>query len=413
MSFYCNKNKISILLTGLIFFCNTVNGQNQETATGYWQKQDLPAARDAVEQWLQQEPSNPKALLLKARILNAMSNDPALKYSLANGRMDAWQALQKAVKLDAAHVEKELAAEQYALPLQLYKGIEDEGIAIFNTALEVRDSSVYAQALGCFRKAGQLSSAIYASKWGLQAIDSNNLFYGARAAIYAGKDEDATMYARKIAAAGIVETKDNKGFEPIYQWLVYHYRQENNGEKLKQYTDQGIALYPQSAYFDLNYIDWLREQKRTGELLQRYNGMFDRGIYNTSYRYAYLVDLFNNVSASPAYQPLLRASLASYIYDNPAEVKGKLLAGKYYINEAAGIQQSLAAIPATDKTQRTAARRSMIAALRSSNQYLLEIAEKFSKTDRSVYNEALNLLVANFTTLGDKASANKYMGKIK
>lgn len=398
----CNKKRISTLAMGLIFFCQAGNAQELGNVQDLWDHKELSAARQEVDAYLLRKPLDAQGWLLKARICNAISNDPGLKNSIADGRMHAFQALQKAMKLDAVQTGRELGKDNFSLPLQLYTGYQDDAIAIFNTAIAMDDANIYGEALGIFKKASSIGSYIYSNRWGLQAIDSNNLFYSARAAVYAGKTDEAVQYAKKIADAGIVETLANKEFEPVYKWLVYHYRTTNDEAGLKKYTAAGIRHFPLSHYYDLNYIDWLRAQRRTDDLIKSYRQMFLRGIDNTQYRYAYLVDLFTGMTDQANYKQLLQSELSNYIKKNPAEVKGKLLFGKYYINEAAAIQ----------KTQAANKRALITALLRSSNKFLLEIVERFSKTDRAVYNEALQLLVANFEALNESSNAKKYKTRI-
>ena len=53
----------------------------------------------------------------------------------------------------------------------------------------------------------------------MKKVDSNNLFYAAKAAIYVGKEQDRVLYLKK-SDNFIAKTLEIKIFQPIYEWLV-------------------------------------------------------------------------------------------------------------------------------------------------------------------------------------------------
>lgn len=418
--FTCNKKRISILLLGLIFFLGKIEAQELAKVQQLWQQKDLAGAREQVDLYVQANPNDAQGFLLKARIYNAISNDGALNASVADGRMESIHALQKAIKLNNASITDELRKDSFALPLQVYNGYSNDGIVAFNTATELNDKAMYAEALSTFKKASLVGTMIYNHKWGLQAIDTNNLFYSAKAAIKADKPEEAAAFIRKIADAGITQTYTNKGFESLYQWLVYYYRTQNNEAALNKYTALANVVYPKSEYYQLNYIDWLREQKKFDELYTNYQELFKRGFDKAEYKYAFLLDLFNYIyggqesTSTINYRELLEKELTIYTRQNPAAVNGKLLFGKFYVNQAADVAKEMVMRKTEMDAKTLNAYNKLISGnIKLSNKYLQEIADKFPKTDRAVYNEALQLLVSNFTTLKQPALAKKYKAKIR
>lgn len=54
----------------------------------------------------------------------------------------------------------------------------------------------------------------------MKKVDSNNLFYAAKAAIYVGKEQDRVLYSKKNSDNFIAKTLEIKIFQPIYEWLV-------------------------------------------------------------------------------------------------------------------------------------------------------------------------------------------------
>ncbi len=413
--FICYKKRISILVLGLIFFLPGTEAQNLVKVQQLWQQHELAASREQVDSYTAAQPNDVEGWLLKARIFNAISSDAVLQNSVADGRMEAIQALQKAVKLNLDRVTNELKKDSFAMPFQLYNGYSDDGIAVFNTAAEVNDKALYLEALNLFKKASLIGTIIYTNKWGLQAIDTNNLYYSAKAAIRAEKTEEAVDLIKKIADAHINETAANKGFESLYQWLVFNYRKQNNEAAMNKYTALANVAFPLSPYFRLNYIDWLREQKKYHQLYPNYKALFDRGFNKAEYRYAFLLDIYNYIygengtdvtGSAMDYRKLLEEQLTIYTRQNPAAVNGKLLFGKFYINQAADWQKKIL-VTADAKTINTY-RKNIEASLRSSNKYLREITDKFPNTDRGLYNEALQLLISNFIMLNQPDLAKKY-----
>jgi hypothetical protein len=313
----------------------------------------------------------------------------------------------------------ELVKDSFSLPWQLYNGYSNDGVVAFNTAVELNDKATYAEALNTFKKANLVGTMIYNNKWGLQAIDTNNLFYSAKAAIKADKTEEAVTFIRKIADAGITGTHTNKGFESLYQWLVYYYRTQNNGSALNTYNAIATKFYPKAPYFYLNYIDWLREQKKFDQLYAKYQELFKNGFDKAQYRYACMLDMFNYIygveepTSTINYRPLLEQQLTIYVQQNPAAVNGKLLFGKFYINQAADVTKEMTMRSTMDAKILNGYNKRISANIKSSNKYLQEIADKFPKADRVIYNEALQLLVYNFTFLKQPALAKKYGAKIR
>jgi hypothetical protein len=415
--FNCYKKRISILIIGLIFFLHQIEAQDLVKVQRLWQQRNLAMAREQVDIYTGAQPVDVEGWLLKARIFNAISNDAKLQNSVADGRMEAILALQKAAKLDLNRVTIEMKEDSFALPFQLYNGYSNEGIAAFNTAVEVNDKAVYLEALNIFKKASLIGTIIYNNEWGLQAIDTNNLYYSAKAAIRAERTEEAVDFIKKIADAHINETAANKGFESLYRWLVFNYRKQNNEAAMNKYTAFASIAFPSSAYFQLNYIDWLREQKKYGQLYPNYKSLFDRGFNKAEYKYVFLLDIYNYIYSYSEdvivsainYRELLEEQLTIYTRQNPAAVNGKLLFAKFYINQAADLQKKI--MLTTDAIVINAYKKNIVAALRSSNKYLREIADKFPNTDRALYNEALQLLVSNLIVLNEPALAKRYQAR--
>jgi hypothetical protein len=385
------------------------------------QQKDFARAKELIDSLVEIANTTAEAWMLKATIYNAISKDPAAKDLVADAKMDAFKALQKAIQLNKDAVNEQLRQTGYSLPFDLYNGYTNQGVAYFNAGAERDDKASYAEALNNFKKAGLVGNWINTNGWGLSAIDTNNLYYSAKAAINAGKEEDAALFAKKIADNGITQSLASKGFESIYQWLVYHYKLKQDGENLLKYTTLGNMQFPASVYFNLIYIDWLRQQKDYNTMLALYQKVFKKQPNNSKYQLAYYNDVFNYlyqngelpIKERVKYERLLSAGLLQYLKANPASAEGRLLLGKFYINQANDVSKEWVLRSTTDTKILNGYKTTQRNLLLKSNKYLLEIINKFSKPGATAYIDALQLLVGNFKALNMPKEMRRYAAKMK
>jgi hypothetical protein len=418
---YTSYKKSIIFIIGFLFFTTFVKAQDLSRPKQLLQQKDFARAQEAIDSFVQLNDAHAEGWLLKATIYNAISKDAAAKELVADARQEAFMALQKAMQINSAGTTEQVKKEQYNLPFDLYKGYTNQGVAYFNAGAERNDKTSYAEALNNFKKAGLVGNYINTNGWGLSAIDTNNLYYCAKAAINAGKEEDAALFAKKIADAGIVKNLASKGFEPIYQWLAYNYKQKQDGENLLKYATLGTKQFPASVYFNLIYIDWLRQQKDYSNMFALYQDVFKKLPNNNGkYQLAYYNDVFNYlyqsgepVSDQIKYEKVLSTGLLQYIKANPASAEGRLLLGKLYINQANDVSKEWALRSTTDPKILNGYKTARRNLLLKSNKYLLEIVNKFAKPGAAVYIDALQLVVGNFRALNMPKEMSRYKAKMK
>jgi hypothetical protein len=417
---YTYYKKSIIFIIGFLFFTTFVKAQDLSRAMQLLQQKDFARAQEAIDSFVQLNDAHAEGWLLKATIYNAISKDAAAKELVADARQEAFVALQKAMQINSTGTNEQVKKEQYNLPFDLYKGYTNQGVAYFNAGAERNDKASFAEALNNFKKARLVGNYITTNGWGISAIDTNNLYYCAKAAINAGQEDDAALFAKKIADNGITQSFTNKGLEPIYQWLVYNYKQKQDGENLLKYATLGTKQFPASVYFNLIYIDWLRQQKNYSSMFVLYQDVFKKQPSNSKYQLAYYNDLFNYlyqsnepVSDQIKYEKVLSAGLSQYVKANPATAEGRLLLGKLYINQANDVAKQSLANPGASATILNGYKTAQRNLLLKSNKYLLEIVNKFSKPGATVYIDALQLVVANFNTLNMPKELGRYKGKMK
>jgi hypothetical protein len=420
MTQYTSYKKSIIFIIGFLFFTSFIKAQDLSRTRQLLLQQDFARAQEAIDSFVLLNDAHAEGWLLKATIYNAISKDAAAKELVADARQEAFMALQKAMQLNNTITNEQVTKEQYNLPFDLYKGYTNQGVAYFNAGAERNDKASFAEALNNFKKAGLVGNYINTNGWGLSAIDTNNLYYCAKAAINAGKEDDAALFAKKIADAGITQSLSNKGFEPIYQWLVYNYKQKQDGENLLKYATLGTKQFPASVYFNLINIDWLRQQKDYSNMFVLYQDVFKKQPNNSKYQLAYYNDVFNYLyqSAEPVsdwvtYEKVLSAGLPQYLKTNPASAEGRLLLGKFYINQANDVAKLSLQDPAANAAILNGYKTAQRNLLLKSNKYLLEIVNKFAKPGATVYIDALQLVVANFKVLNMPKEMSRYRAKMK
>ncbi len=406
--------KSIIFIISFLFFTKICSAQNLNIARDYFQQKDLARAKESIDSFVLLNDNNAEGWMLKATIYNSISKDASARYLAADSRMEAFEALKKANQLNSDLVSEQLKPANYSLAFDLYNGFTNEGLAYFNAGTERNDKGSYGEALLKFKNAGLVSSYIYTNQWGLSVIDTNNIFYGAKAAINAGKETDALYFAKKIADAGIIQTSFSKGFESIYQWLVYYYKLQKDGEHFEKYMAIAMQKFPSSVYFNLIMIDWLRQQDDYPKLFEAYSTLLKIQPAG-KYQFAYLNDVFNylyqskvEITDKAIYESKLKNGLLQYLKTNTAAVEARLLLGKFYINKANDIAKEMALRSTMDAKVLNRYKKAQRNFLLQSNAYLKEIVNKYSKNNRVVYKEALELLISNFIFLGMKKEAGRY-----
>jgi hypothetical protein len=403
-----------IFFIGFLFFMVFSKAQNLSTAKFFFEQKDFARAKESVDSFVLINENNAEAWLLKANIYNAISKDGDARYLAADSRMEAFEALKKAKQQNSDFVTEQLKPINYNLPFDLYNGYTNEGLTYFNAGAERNDKASYSEALNKFKNARLVSNYIYNNGWGLSAIDTNNIFYSAKAGISAGKETEALYFTKKIADAGITQSATSKGFENIYQWLVYYYKYQKDGENFNKYAAIAMQKFPAAIYFNLIMIDWLRQQGDYTNLFVAYAALLKKQP-DSKFQFAYLNDVFNYLYQSKAeitdkalYEAILKKGLLQYLKTNTASVDGRLLLGKFYINKANDVGKEMILRSTTDAKVLNGYKMAQRNFLIQSNVYLKEIVNKYSKSYKVIYKEALELLILNYHKLNLKKDASRY-----
>jgi hypothetical protein len=396
------KKSIQICI-GFLFLAGYTTGQDVKRIQQLFNQNNLAQAREAIDSFTTSNTENAEAFLLKAFVYNALDKNENSRYLVADGKMEAFIALSKATELDKSYVDKQLKPGNYLLPQELYATYTNEGLTYYNAGVERNEKNSFAEALSLFKKAGTINQFMYNNGWSLQALDTLNLFYSAKSAINAENESDALIFTKKIVDAKILNSSFIKGYEGIYQWLAYYYKTKKDGELFDKYSHEGAKQFPQSIYFSLLQIDWLRQQNNYINMFAFYQDIFKKQPGNSKYVLAYLNDIFiyvfqnkEAVEAKSNYADALQKGLLKYLQLNPAATEARLLLAKFYTNQASqALYESTLRSTTNAKVLNTykAKHKNLLLA---ANKHLTAISKnKQSQVNINLYNEALQLLKGN------------------
>jgi len=293
-----------------------------------------------VNSYLQIQTTDANGWLLKAKIAERLTTDPSGQGLITDINQASFQALEKALILDRQMVTDSLAVDRYTLPYNIYNNYSNKAIAIYNAGAEKGSATTYKEALSNFKKAINVARFINTNGWGLSALDTNNVIYAAKAAIFSNTEADAITYSKRIIDSKLISAE----VKPLYQWIAYYYVNQKNAQQIEKYTGIGKDAYPGDAFFYLNYIDYIRTKGDFETLQSKYDELFNKGFNEPISRLAYLNDLQREL-AKPVVKERSRLSaiflsnIQSYNSANSTDVNGRMLLAIYYINEAGKLKQ--------------------------------------------------------------------------
>lgn len=400
--FTAYKRSIQICI-GFLFFVAYTTGQDVKRIQQLFKQNNLSQAREAIDSFTNIHTENAEAFLLKAFIYNALDKNESSRYLVADGKMESFIALSKATELGKSYVDKQLKPGNYLLPEDLYFNYTNEGLTYYNAGVERNDKNSFTEALSHFKKAGTIKQFMYNNGWSLQALDTLNLFYSAKSAINAANETDALIFTKKIVDDRILNPSFNNGYEGIYQWLAYYYKTKKDGELLDKYCHEGAKQFPQSIYFSLLQIDWLRQQNDYVNMFAFYQDIIKKEPGNSKYVLAYLNDIFiyvfknkEEVEAKSNYADALQKGLLKYLQQNPSATEARLLLAKFYSNQASqALYESTLRSTTNAKVLNTYKAKHKNLLLAANKHLTIIIKNKQSQANANLYNEALQLLKGN------------------
>ena len=113
---------------------------------------------------------------------------------------------------------------------------------------------------------------IFSKKWALSELDTQLVLTIGKAAINAGKKDEAVIYLKRLADANITGTAADKlSYMLPYQWLSFYYKDNKDEANFMKYTELGKKFFPKDDYYDALMLDYYRDKKDYDALFKKYD----------------------------------------------------------------------------------------------------------------------------------------------
>lgn len=334
-----------LFATIALVFAFNVSGQDIKKVRTLYDKKDWPKAKEAVELMLanEKEQKNWEAWYYKGLVYSQIGKDAALKASIQDVWVQAFDAFQKAMELDPKQTETYMTLRSYPI-FDSYLELQREGNDFYN-------KQDYVNALDKYKAADKVGRFIFKNKWALSEVDTVLYYYAGAAAMQSEKMDEAISFFQKICDAEI----GGEGYDVCYRYVTYHYDSKKDFDKSNKYAATGRRLYPNDTYYDKLDLDRERKNGVGPELFKKYEAVLAKDAKDYDMRFDYAAEIFNWLfmdQKAPAdqkgtYFDKIVAELKTCIQTDSKKADAYLLLGKVYFNDAANMQDELKTIKGT------------------------------------------------------------------
>lgn len=431
-------NMKKIIFSGLLaLLMFGVNAQDIKSIQKLLEKKDVAGAKTQIDAFTAKEPNNPIGLWYKSKVYGMIAMDDQLKTTVPDARQISYDAFQKAITAGAAagSTNKEymllsISKDFYTPIFDLYTGWYQEGATYFNTGASGGNKAAFEQSMNAFKNSDMVGHYIYTNKWSnsLSAIDTVLTLNIAKAALNAGKKDEAMVYFKKIADANIRGTKDdNNGYILPYEWLSAYYKDAKDSVNFMKYSSLGMQFFPKEDYFDALMLDYYRAKKDYPSLYKKYDEVIVKYPDSLMYHFNYANDMFNNVYNGDAGTKLtnkdaLMKTIGSELQKasaiNANDVNTNWLNGQYYFNTGVDIKEQANAIKST-KPEDIKKKADLNAQAKTQFSTALPYVEKAmaglettnKKSDKSRYKSIADLMQRVYSGLQQPDKVKMYQAK--
>lgn len=414
----------------LLIIASGAFSQNLKNAKQYLDAKQLDKAKSEIDAFVAKNPNDPQALYLETKIYNAIASNDQFKNLAPDARSIAFEAFKKALASDTKNILLlDLTKDQYKPVFDIYAGYYDAGVAAFNTGATTNNKADFDQAYNLFKDANVVGKYIYSKKWALSEIDTPLVMLTAKAALNAGRKEDAIAYFKILADANIAGTKDDKtGYSLPYQWLAYNYMNAKDEANFFKYAALGKKLFPKDDYFDAVMLDYYRDKKDYDNLFKKYQEIVvaypDSARYHFSYaneafNYVYNSDAGTKINNKDALLNTIGTEVQRALALNPNDVSNNWLAGQYYYNTGIDLRDKASAIKGTkpeDVKKRTdltnQAKEYFNKAIPYVDKAITTVESNgYKKSDKSKYKSLADLMQRIYKSLNQEDKVKFYQQK--
>jgi hypothetical protein len=419
-----------ILLSGsLLIMLSGLFAQDTKKLKTYLDAKQYDKAKAEVDAAISKNPADPSALYHKSKVYVALAADPQFKTSVPDAREQAFDAFKKAVDTDKDNKVLLLATQdQYKPIFDLYTGYYDEGASAFNKGATSGNKAEYDQALTQFKNTDMVGRYIFSKKWALSEIDTQLVLTMAKAAINAGKKDEAVKYLKILADANISGTASDKASYILpYQWLSYYYKDAKDDANFLKYSGLGKKNYPKDDYFDAVMLDYHRDKKDYDQLFKTYAEITTAYPDSVKYHFNYANEIFNYVYNSDAgtkidnKEALLKTvgtELEKSLAAAPEDVNTNWLYGQYYYNHGIDLKEMANSVKGTKpedvkkKADLNALSKDVLnKAIPFTDKALSILEEGNKKANKSKYKSIADLMQRIYTSLNKADKVKIYTAK--
>jgi len=419
-----------ILSTGLLFLImlSGMFAQDAKKLKTYLDAKQYDKAKAEVDAAIAKNPNDALALYYKSKVYAMLASEPQFKTTVPDAREQAFVAFKKAADNDKDNkLLLVLTQDQYKPIFDLYTGYYDAGAAAFNSGASGNKAD-FDVALIQFKNADMVGRYIYSKKWALSEIDTQLVLTMGKAAINAGKKDEAVKYLRQLADANIAGTKDDKeSYQLPYQWLSFYYKDAKDDANFLKYSTLGKKLFPKEDYYDAVMLDYYRDKKDYDNLFKKYDEVvtaypdsvqYHFNYANEAFVYVYNSDAGTKINNKDALLKIVGTELQKVAAVKPNDINTNWLLGQYYYNQGIDLKEMANAIKSTKpedikkKADLNAQAKDVInKAIPFAEKALSTLEAGYKKTDKSKYKSIVDLMQRVYTSLNQADKVKLYTAK--
>jgi hypothetical protein len=421
--------KILLSNSFLLILLSGIFAQDTKKIKTYLDAKQYDKAKVEVDAAISKNANDPVALYYKSKVYAELAADPAFKVSVPDAREQAFEAFKKAIDTDKDNkVFLIVAQDRYKPIFDLYGGYYDAGAAAFNSGSTSGNKADFDQSLTLFKNSYMVGRYIYSKKWALSELDTQLVLTIGKAAINAGKKDDAVTYLTKLADLNITGTATDKtSYQLPYQWLSFYYKDAKDEANFLKYIALGKKNFPKDDYFDAILLDYYRDKKDYDAMFKKYDEMVAQYPDSFQYHFNYANEAFIYVYNSDAgtkinnKETLLKnvgTELQKVLTMRPNDVNTNWLLGQYYFNAGIDMKEQASAIKGTKpedikkKADINAQAKEVFAkAIPYADKALSTLEAGNKKSDKSKYKSIVDLMQRVYTSLNQSDKVKLYQGK--
>ena len=410
-----------IMLSGLF-------AQDAKKLKTYLDAKQFDKAKAEVDAAILKNPADPVALYYKSKVYAELAADPQFKASVPDAREQAFDAFKKAVDTDKENkVFLLLTQDRYKPIFDVYQGYYDAGVIAFNSGANGNKAD-FDQALTLFKNSDMVGRYIFSKKWALSEIDTQLVLTVGKAAINAGKKEEAVIWLKKLADANITGTLNDKtSYQLPYQWLSFYYKDAKDDANFLKYISLGKKNFPKDDYYDAVMLDYYRDKKDYDALFKKYDEIvaaypdsmqYHFNYANEGFIYIYNSDAGTKINNKETLLKNVGIELQKALAIKPNDINTNWMLGQYYYNAGIDVKEMANLVRGTKpedvkkKADLNAQAKEIFSkAIPYADKALSTLEGSNKKSDKSKYKSIVDLMQRIYSSLNQSDKAKSYQVK--